>query len=146
MRLALLFAPVVLMPIALACAASGAGGDPPRTMAMVLSIAEPAFGEPKVMMAKSMPPQFTVVLEREMPTPGWSFTVDSIETDEQARRIVANLSEIGPEGITAQVITRTSCHIPLGSIDKGRYLLEIRLRRGSSGEHRLAQALVVDAR
>jgi hypothetical protein len=158
MRTVLLAVAAVLVHTACAASGTGAsgGGSPAhpsadpnlggRPRAMAMSVADTAFHDPKFLMAKSMPPQFTLMLTREMPTPGWSFEVDDVDIDEDAGRIVARITEVAPDGMSAQVITDTPLRIPLGMIGKGRYLIEIHVRRGASGEHRLAQALVVDAR
>jgi len=120
-----------------------AGGPGPAT---ALSIAEPAFRNPQVVVATSMPPQFEVVFVREMPTPGWSFAIDGVEIDEKSGRITAKISDIPPGGPTAQVITDTKCRLPLGKLSAGVYLLELWLRRGNEGPHVLTQALVIRAR
>jgi hypothetical protein len=80
-----------------------------------------------------------------MPTPGFVLTVDSVEVDAATKRIVARITEVAPTGVSAQVITPTECQLPLGALASGRYVLELWTRRGSSGEHRLAQALVLAA-
>jgi hypothetical protein len=125
-----------------ACSASSAGGP----AATSLRLARELFPDPQVIVATSMPPQFEVVFDREMPTPGWQFVIDSVEVDRSTRRIVASVSDIPPEGPTAQVITRTPCRVPLGHLETGHYLLEVHLRRGRTGAHTLAQAFVLVAR
>jgi hypothetical protein len=111
-----------------------------------VTLVEPAFSDPRILVAKSMPPQFDLLLEREMPTPGWSFVVDAIELDEEGRRIVARITEVGPTGNVAQVITKTACRLGLGRLRPGSYVLELRTRRAPTDEHRLSQALVLAAR
>lgn len=125
------------------CAAARAGAGP---RANTLILPEAGFSDPEVVVAKSQPPQFQVVLHREMPTPGWRFAVDSVKTDREAGRIRAEVTETGPDGMVAQVITRTPLRIPLGSLEPGSYVLELWLRRGTTGEHRLVHALVLEAR
>ena len=139
------FAALILLGLAPACAAANAEG-PVGSRATSLTIARVAFHDPQVLVAKSMPPQFEIVLTREMPTPGWSFVVDSLTVDETSGRIVAKLSEIGPTETTSQVITPTQCRLQLGTLEPGSYVLEMWRRRGTSGAHALAQALVVIAR
>jgi len=126
----------------LACAASGAGSP----AATSLRLARELFPDPQVIVATSMPPQFEVVFDREMPTPGWQSVIDGVEIDNSTRRIVASVSDIPPEGPTAQVVTRTPCRVPLGRLETGHYLLEVHLRRGRTGAHTLAQAFVLVAR
>jgi hypothetical protein len=137
---------VALIGVALVASCAAAQGNPPGPRATSLVPEPPAFSDPQVLVATSMPPQFEVVLTREMPTPGFTFAVDSLEVDEQAGRIVARISEVRPQGITTQVITSTPCRLPLGTLAPGRYALEIRLRRGTTGPHVLSQALVLVAR
>ena len=145
MRRSFSLATLIVAGLAAACAAAGAGSEPgPR--ATLLKLGNRPFRDPQVMIAMSMPPQFDLMLTRDMPTPGWNLTLDSIEVDEETGRIVAKVSEIRPTGITTQVITATPCLLQLGTLGSRRYVLEIWLRRGTSGTHSLAQALVVIAR
>jgi hypothetical protein len=113
--------------------------------ASTLSMAEPAFRNAEVSVLEGASGKFEIVLEREMPTPGWTFTVDALEPDERSRRIVVRVTENRPEGMVAQVITPARLYLPLGPLAKGRHVLEIRLRRGGAGEHRLVQAFVLVA-
>lgn len=135
----------VLLPgvVALAAAGGPAAGEPSAT---ALAVVEPTFREPEVRVAMSMPPQFEVVFQREMPTPGWSFTVDAVEVDEEASRILARITEVAPEGISLQVITETACRVPLGKLEPGLYSFELWVRRGDEGPHVLTQSLVLRAR
>jgi hypothetical protein len=139
------FAAMILLALGPGCAATSAEGRA-GSRATSLTIAHAAFHDPQVLVAKSMPPQFEIVLTREMPTPGWSFVVDSLTVEKTSGRIVAKLSEIGPTETTAQVITPTQCRLQLGALEPGSYLLELWRRRGASGAHVLTQALVVIAR
>jgi hypothetical protein len=87
-----------------------------------------------------------IVFVREMPTPGWSFSVDAVEVDEESSRITAKISDIPPSGPTAQMISAAECRLGLGKLARGVYSLELWLRRGTEGPHVLTQALVVRAR
>ncbi len=104
-----------------ACLAGGAG--PPQTTATSLTVVDPAFQRAEVLVAMSMPPQFDVMLERNMPSTGWSLLVDAIEVDTGSGRIVARISEIAPTGAAAQMITATSCRLGLGKLSPGSYVL-----------------------
>lgn len=108
-----------------------------------LEVAGHPFGEPRVQVLESQPPQFDLVFRREMPTPGFELRVDSIETE--GGRIVARITELAPEGMVAQVITPTELRLSLGAVAPGRYLLEIHTRRGEDGVYLLADALVLTA-
>ena len=131
------------LSILVALTLTSAGGPGSAT---ALSIAEPAFRDPQVIVATSMPPQFEIVFVRDMPSAGWDFSVDSVEVDEESGRITAKVSEIPPGGPTAQMISATKCRLPLGKLARGVYSLELWLRRGSQGPHGLTQAVVVRAR
>ena len=140
MRIAVAFASVPVL-LCLACVAAGQSVE---TTAKGLIVKEAPFGDAEVVVLKSMPPQFEVVLERDMPTPGWKFDVDEISTDEETSRIVVKLTEVGPGGITAQVITRTKLKVALGTLSRGQYFLELQVRRGS-GRHVPVQGFLLNA-
>jgi len=123
-----------------------AGGGPTEPRATSLTLVEATFERAQVIVATSMPPQFEISFTRNMPTTGWDHVVDSVTVDQETRRIVAQVTEIRPSGISAQVITPTKCRMPLGRLAPGRYLLELWVRRGADQPHTLAQALVVIAR
>ena len=124
---------------------AGAPG-PGAPHASSLSIVEPSFHDPQVLVGTSMPPQFEVVFVREMPTTGWDLSVDSVDVDEDSGRIVAKITEIAPTGMSAQMITSTNCRVPLGNLTRGVYSLELWLRRGVGRPHALTQALVLRSR
>ena len=134
---------IALMAAPLLGWAGGSGAGSPS--ATKLTFREPAFHDPQVQVATSMPPQFEVVLTRDMPTPGWTLDVDEVAVDAKAGRILVRITEVAPGGIRTQVITPTPCHVPLGRLEPGVFSLELWLRRGD-GPHVLAQVLVVRAR
>lgn len=103
------------------------------------------FGEPRIQLLESRPPQFDLVFRREMPTPGFTLHVDSIERVDDRGRIVARVTEVAPKGMVAQVITPTELRLSLGSVPQGRWVLEIHTRRGDNGVYLLADALVLVA-
>lgn len=135
------FAVVSMALLVLACTARFAQ----ERKAMQLRVEPALFDEPRVEMAKSLPPQFSLTLSREMPTPGFSFTVDSVEVDPEARRIVARVTEQAPKGMVAQVLTPAWFKLDLGAIEPGRYFLELYLRDDPGAKHRPAQAVLLDA-
>jgi hypothetical protein len=136
-QLILILAIIATSPVAL-------GAE--EAKASSLAIADPAFHDPEIRVLESAPTQFEIVLEREMPTPGWTFTVDAVETDEKTGRIVARVTENRPKGIVAQVITPGRLELRVGSLAKGRYVFEIWLRRGAATNHRPAHTLILSAR
>ena len=123
-----------------------AGGGPMEPRATALSVVEPTFESPKILVATSNPPQFEITFRRRMPTPGWQHTIDNVTVDPEKRRIVAKVTEVPPTGVAAQMITPTDCRVPLGRLSPGRYSLELWVRRGTEQPHTLSQALVVVAR
>jgi len=131
-----------LAATALSCAVAVGNGNEYAKRAVLL---EPAFDDPQLVVLESMPPQFELSLKRDMPTPGWSIEVDSIEIDEKSGRIEAKVTEIRPEGMVAQVITPTRLRLSLGKLLPGSYFVEIRLRRGGTGSYMPAQAFVLVA-
>ena len=120
-------------------------GGPPHGKAMRLIVREPAFGGARVSMAKSNPPRFRLHLEREMPTPGWKITIDGIDVDGETHRIVVRVTEEGPAGMVAQVLTPTSLELELGVLEPGNYILELWSRGDPAVEHLPAQAFVLRA-
>jgi hypothetical protein len=136
---------LALVPLAtlVACAA-GYTKDPGATPATRLATPEPRFGAPRIEVLESAPPQFEIVLTREMPTPGYRFEIDSLQVDADTGRIVAKVSEIAPEGMVAQVITPAELRLNVGSLPVGDWVLVIWTRRGNA-EHRLAAALALRA-
>jgi hypothetical protein len=106
---------------------------------------EASFYDLEIVAAKSMPPQFQIVLTRDMPTAGWNLEVDALEVDEEARRIVARISERGPQGVSAQVVTPAKLHLEVGTLDSGPWLLEIRSRRSAEGPYGLVFAELLAA-
>jgi len=141
MRRSLRPACVGLTLLALACAPKYAQ----ERKAIDLRVRPSAFDEPHIEMAKSMPPQFSVALSREMPTPGYTFSVDSLDIDPQARRIVARVTQRAPAGMVAQVMTRTWLKLDLGVIDPGRYFLELYVRDDAASKHRPELAALLEA-
>jgi hypothetical protein len=140
LRLALLAALVLALP---------ASAVPPAQEARRASrvwIAEEEVDKVEIVAARSEPPTFTLVLVREMPTPGFTWRVDALEADARSRRITARVTETGPAGMVAQVITPTRFELPLGELEPGSYFVELWTRRDASAEHRPAHALVIEAR
>ena len=90
------------------------------------------------------PFEFSLKFTRQMPTPGWTFVVDSLRIEQQ--RIAIELTDQRPSGMVAQVISKGTATIPLGKLETGRYVVEIRTRRGTAGAYRLSFAAVIVAR
>lgn len=122
-----------------------ASAETPQRKAMQVRVRPAEAEQARVTMLKSMPPQFRVTLTREMPTAGFTFDVDAVEVDAAAHRIVARVTRHAPEGMAAQVLTPTPLHLALGTLDPGRYFLEVWMRDDADATHRPDQALVLDA-
>jgi len=84
-------------------------------------------------------------LTRDMPTPGWTISVDSLRVEMSERRIVAEVSETAPGGTVVQMIAPATLQLRLGALEAGRYVLELRARRGADPVHYLTQAIVLEA-
>jgi len=103
------------------------------------------FDTPIIAASETEPRQFELVLTRELPSPAWTLTLDSLEVDAEQRRIVAHLTEQSSGGMAAQVIVKRELRLTLGTIESGFYVVELRLRRGTKKEHVPVQALVLRA-
>jgi hypothetical protein len=132
---------MVAVGLLVACGSATSGGGATKAW-----VAETEVEKVEVVKNDSGAAGFTLVLEKEMPTPGWTFVVDSVETDAAASRLTAKLTEVGPDGIVAQVLTSARIEIPLGSIEPGAYFVEIWTRRNTQGKHQPGLALIVVAR
>ncbi len=136
------FRALTLLPLLLAIQPAGAGGEPAAPAATSVTVVRSeAF---KLVKLDGSPPTFVAEFTQQMPTPGWTFRIDSVET--HGDRIVARLTETRPQGMVVQMIAPGTAKIPLGSLKRGRYVLEIRSRRNPEASHRPAFATVILAR
>jgi hypothetical protein len=109
-----------------------------------VSIVDSAVAEPlTVTRTEASPERFVAVWTHTMPTPGWTFELDRLSID--GDRIGIDLTAIRPEGMVAQVEAPGRTTIELGALPRGRYFLEIRLRRGALQDYRPAFAALLDA-
>ncbi len=146
---------LTLLPACATSAGSGSGATPktkpaqetgtPDSKAMAITFGRSEFSDPEVIVRKSMPPQFVVIFDRDMPTPQWKFELDGVDVAPETGRIVAKITELPPEGFVSQVISPHKCRIDVGTVAKGKYVMELWVRRGKNGSHRLAQAFVLNA-
>ncbi len=100
-----------------------------------LHVAEPAFHDPEAVAEESVPARLLLRLTREMPTPRWRFEIDALETDEASRRVTVKVTEVRPEAPVAQMIASTVLEIPLGTLERGAWFVEVWLRRGPEAVH-----------
>jgi len=100
----------------------------------------------EIVADESEPTEFTLVVEREMPTPGWTFQIDTVEVDPDTPRVTVKLTEAAPGGIVSQVLTPARIEIPLGTIEPGTYFVELWTRRDAGKPHQPGDALVIGAR
>lgn len=113
-------------------------------IATSIALGEPAFHEPAIHRLAGEEPRFELNLTREMPSPGWLCEIESVHVERA--RIFVEINEVAPQAPASQVMTATRCHVPIGALAPGRYLVELWLRRNGKGEHYPAQALVLLAR
>jgi hypothetical protein len=100
----------------------------------------------EVVAEESGPTRFTLVVKREMPTPGWTFQIDTVEVDADSQRVTVKLTEAAPVGMVAQVLTPARIEIPLGTIEPGAYFVELWTRREAGKPHGPSHALLMIAR
>ena len=93
----------------------------------------------------STPPQFVLRGQRVMPTPGWTFHIDSVKSEPSAGRVIVQLTDMAPEGMVIQTLGPTPLAVQLGSLRAGRYVVEIHTRRSPHERHQLLQAIVIEA-
>ena len=132
----------ILVSALLAISCSVASGGP----AGRAWVAETRVKSAEIVSDKSAAAIFTLVLEREMPTPGWTFQIDSVEADAASSRLTVKLTEVGPDGIVAQVLSPARIEIPLGQIEPGTYFVELWTRQTPAKPHQPGHALVIIAR
>jgi len=134
-----------LAVLVLAACPVAVGGGPEKPAAKSLTVVRSEAAEPfKLVQLEGTPPEFAAEWTQQMPTPGWTYEIDAVDIAED--RIVVKLTEVRPEGLVVQMIAPGTAKIPLGSLQQGRYVLEIRSRRNSQKEHRPAFATVIVAR
>lgn len=123
------------------CCSVAAGGPASRVW-----VPDTGVGAVEVVADKSDPTRFTLIVERDMPTPGWTFLVDSVEADAGSSRLTIKLTEVGPGGMVAQVLTSARIEVPLGQVESGAYFVELWTRRDPAKPHQPGQALIIVAR
>ncbi len=130
-----------LLPVLLALAyPAGAKADPKYAgSATLLS----GVSDVKIDVLESQPVQFVLQARIPMPTPGWELKVDQVKYDEKACIVRVNLTGKGPRGMVAQVITPTPVTIKLGTLVKGRPIVDIHVRRGAGSPYQRIGAVVL---
>lgn len=136
------FRTLLALPLLLAIQPAGAGGESTAPAATSLTVVRSEAADPfKLVELDGSPPTFVAEFTQQMPTPGWTFRIDSVET--HGDRIVARLTEIRPQGMVVQMIAPGTMTISLGSLKRGRYVLEIRTRRDPTVKHQPTFAAVL---
>src|SRR4051812_23743861 len=75
-------------------------GGPTRSLpAQSLAVVPPGIEAIELGVIASNPPQFVLRGQRLMPTPGWTFHIDSIKRESGAGRIIVQLTDMPPEGM-----------------------------------------------
>jgi len=132
----------LVLPLLLALQPAVAGDKPEAPAASDVRVIRSEVADPfKVVQREGAPPTLTAEFTQQMPTPGWTFEIDSIET--RGDRIVAKFTELRPQGIVAQMLAPGTMTISLGSLKPGRYVLEIRSRRDRMIDHQPTFAAVL---
>lgn len=132
----------ILVSAMLAISCSVASGGP----ASRVWVADARVKSAEVVAGKSEAAKFALVVVREMPTPGWTFQIDSVEADAASSRLTVKLTEVGPDGMVAQVLSPAQIEIPLGQIEPGVYFVEIWTRRSPAKPHQPGYSLIIIAR
>jgi len=136
------FCVFLIVPLLLAVQPAGARDEPGVPAASGVTVVRSEAADPfKLVKRDGAPPTFTAEFTQQMPTPGWTFRIDSIETE--GERIVAKVTEIRPQGMVVQMIAPGTMTISLGSLKRGRYVLEIRTRRDPTVKHQPTFAAVL---
>lgn len=104
------------------------------------------FYRPEVELMESMPVQFALLLQRDLPMAGGKLVCDDLAVDRKAGRILAMVTVQRPEGPTATVNTPTSVRLPLGHLREGRYRLDLLLRSSKDARYELMQSLTLLAK
>lgn len=123
-----------------------ASGQPQAPMATRLQLMEQAVRELEIAGLRSYPPQFVLRGKLDMPTPGFTFHVDSTKVEPRAGRIVVRLTEVPPSDAGPTSATDPAVlSVQLGTLRTGRYVVEIYSRRSPSERHQLLQAVALEA-
>ena len=84
--------------------------------------------DPKVEVMESAPPRFALNVTAAMPSPGYTFEDMKVARPDDQGRIVVTVNAPLGEGAWPSVITPMPLRIPLGGLDEGVYLVEIRMK------------------
>lgn len=122
---------------------------PPRPQSSAhatrLALLDAPVSKLELIALPTSPTQFVLRGEREMPTPGWTFHIDSVKVD-SAGRISVRITDIPPAAdAVISVIAPAILSVQLGSLRVGRYVVELQSRRSPAEAYRLLQAAVVEA-
>ena len=94
------------------------------------------------------PPGFMLAVTVQLPSPGYDLKLEKKVFDREKRRIRIELRSVPKPGDKSwpQVIVPGTAEIPLGSIRKGRYLVEVHYAWGQQGKSSLIHATVLEGR
>jgi len=122
------------------------GARPGPETALTCTLRRPVFRAPRLVAVPSCPPTWNLELTVDLPNPGWEVEMDEVGKPDDAGRRVIKISSRGKPGGWPQVITTRELRVPLGSMRKGSYLLDLRYRKSPDTRYRRVQALVLDAK
>lgn len=127
-----LIAAVALLaaPRAVFAADDGApGGTSPAVSATAVRAIATEYGFEGVAPSPDHPGRYALRFVAERPTPGYKVEVVSVRSDPSAATVVARIVEVPPEGMVAQVITRSPFSIDLPPLSAGTYAFRLERRR-----------------
>lgn len=77
------------------------------------------------MSPRACPPQLEIVIQHELPNPGYSVKKTSATVDAKARRIRVVLELQRKPGLWPQVTVPTKTTVDVGALAKGYYVVEV---------------------
>ena len=128
-----------------ASAADGAapGGATPSVRTSAVHVLAPGYTFEAVVPSRARPGGYGLVFGAERPTPGYRVQPESVRVDPEAKTIVARVVEIPPEGMVAQVITRSTFSVDLPELSPGTYAFRLEKRRERDAAFTPAVALTL---
>lgn len=139
-RRVLALAPALLLVLLAALDAPAGEGEG----AMQLRLVEHPVRGLKIETMESAPAQFALLVAVDLPDPGTNAVIAGVTGPDEAGVIRVAIDATRSEGIHPQVITPTTLRAGVGSLETGRYLVDVRWRM-DGGEAVRAAAFVVEA-
>ena len=118
-----------------------AGGAPPEVSVGAVRVLSPEYAFEAVAPSRTGNGPPALVFGAERPTPGYRVEVASVLREADGATIVARIVVVPPEGMVAQVVTRSSFTIELPELPPGTYAFRLEKRR--EGESTFAPAIAL---